>query len=108
MKETGFKKATMFLSIVLLSYFLALYYTRLHNIDLAYNFKNKKGSCELMIELGERDVECIEYCDRFSTTEDCIPFRDLYILSWGALLYFVPFGIMLFSLLIGFVLGVMK
>ena len=81
-----------------------LYYARLHNIDLAYNFKNLKGSCELMIELGMKDVECIEYCDKFSLTEDCIPYPDLYILSFGQMFY-VPIGMILFSLLIGFALG---
>lgn len=101
------KNIAILLGIVLLSYILAIYYTRLHNIDLAYNIKNRKGSCELMIELGMRDVECVQYCEE-NRIGECISYRDLYIMSFGQLLFYIPIGLVLIALLIGFGLGKIK
>ena len=105
MTDRNYKIASVFLCVILLSILLSLYFGRLHNIDLAYNFKNKKDSCELMIEMGEDPVECIEYCDKFSLTEECIPYRDLYMESFGNLWVQIPFFLIFLSLLTGIILG---
>jgi len=80
------KKLTLILLVIVLSYLIVDYYRNWHNVDLAVNFIRTNRACD------------------YFTVDECIDIRNLYIYGATRLLV-LPVLILIVSMLIGFVVG---